>query len=159
MFLRIENLAEKKLIGQHLQTSHTKNRTFELWNKFMPRKKEIKNLIGSELYSVEVYPANHFVNFNPANEFEKWAAIEVTDFNTAPAEMETLTIPTGLYAVFLHKGPAKEGALTYNYIFMDWLPKSDYVLDHRPHFAVMGEKYKNDDPSSEEEIWIPVRKK
>jgi predicted transcriptional regulator YdeE len=32
-------------------------------------------------------------------------------------------------------------------------------IDNRPHFEVLGDKYKNNDPSSEEEIWIPIRKK
>jgi len=32
-------------------------------------------------------------------------------------------------------------------------------LDNRPHFEVLGEKYKNGDPESEEEIWIPVKEK
>lgn len=44
-------------------------------------------------------------------------------------------------------------------IFSDWLPKSDYELDERPHFEILDEKYKNDDPNSEEEIWIPIRNK
>jgi AraC family transcriptional regulator len=64
-----------------------------------------------------------------------------------------------MYAVFIHKGPASKGPETYNYIFGTWLPGSDYILDSRPHFALMGEKYKNDDPASEEEIWIPVKLK
>jgi AraC family transcriptional regulator len=42
---------------------------------------------------------------------------------------------------------------------MTWLPSSDYVLDNRPHFEILGEKYKINDPESEEKIWIPVRKK
>lgn len=156
---RIENLTEKKIVGKRITTSFTVNRTKELWQDFMPNRKEIKNNIGSELYSIEVYPESHFVNFNPNNEFEKWAGIEVTDFLSAPADMETLVIPTGLYAVFIHKGPASKGHQTYQYIFVDWLPKSEYLLDNRPHFAVMGEKYKHEDPTSEEEIWIPIKQK
>jgi AraC family transcriptional regulator len=42
--------------------------------------------------------------------------------------------------------------------FSTWLPDSEYRLDVRPHFEVLGEKYKNDDPESEEEIWIPIKK-
>jgi hypothetical protein len=30
-------------------------------------------------------------------------------------------------------------------------------LNKRPHFAKMGEKYKNEDPDSEEELWIPIK--
>ena len=81
------------------------------------------------------------------------------DFNELPHEMETLVIPRGLYAVFIHKGPASEGEKTYRNIFETWLPGSSYDIDSRPHFAVMGEKYKKDDPDSEEEIWIPVKNK
>jgi AraC family transcriptional regulator len=32
-------------------------------------------------------------------------------------------------------------------------------VDLRPHFALMGAKYKMNDSTSEEEIWIPIKKK
>lgn len=125
----------------------------------MPLRNEIRNSIGSELYSIEIYEPLFFNNFNSEREFEKWAAVEVTDFETVPANMETLSSPCGLYAVFLHKGAAGKGPETYRYIFRTWLPESDYLLDNRPHFAIMGEKYKNDDPDSEEDLWIPIKKR
>jgi AraC family transcriptional regulator len=156
---RIETLTEKKLIGKRMIMSFSENKTFELWRSFMSRRKEIKNNIGTELYSIEVYAPLYFNNFNPNAEFEKWAAIEVTDLETIPNEMETITLPDGLYAVFVHKGPASTGPKTYQYIFGTWLPNSDFLLDNRPHFARMGEKYKNEDPNSEEEIWIPIKAK
>jgi AraC family transcriptional regulator len=123
----------------------------------MPRRKEIKNNIGSELYSIEVYEPLYFNNFNPEKEFDKWAAVEVIDFETVPDDMETLTSPGGLYTVFIYKGSADKASETYRYIFGTWLPASDFLLDVRPHFAVMGEKYKNDETDSEEEVWIPVK--
>jgi AraC family transcriptional regulator len=43
----------------------------ELWKSFMPVKKEIKNVIGSELYSIEVYERLFFSNFIPEREFDK----------------------------------------------------------------------------------------
>ncbi len=159
MLLRIETLTEKKLIGQQLKMSFANNKTTALWRHFMPRRKEIKNNIGSELYSIEIYSTQFFNSFNPEIEFVKWAAIEVTDFNHIPDEMETFILPTGLYAIFLHKGPASEGIKTYRYIFEKWLPNADFVLDNRPHVAIMGEKYNNTAPNSEEEIAIPVKHK
>jgi AraC family transcriptional regulator len=30
------------------------------------------------------------------------------------------------------------------------------VLDNRPHFEILGEKYKQGSTDAEEEIWIPV---
>lgn len=156
---RIETLAEKKLVGNRTKMSFSDNRTFELWRSFMPRRKEIMNSLGTDLYSVEVYPPIFFEKFTADIEFEKWAAIEVTDFNDTPDQMERLTVPDGLYAVFVHIGPASTGTKTYEYIFRSWLPSSDFTLDNRPHFALMGEKYKHNDQDSEEEIWIPIKEK
>jgi len=51
------------------------------------------------------------------------------------------------------------GSSFFQKIYTVWLPASDYVLDNRPHFEVLGDKYKNNDPSSEEEVWIPIKPK
>jgi AraC family transcriptional regulator len=32
-------------------------------------------------------------------------------------------------------------------------------LAARPHMELLGEKYRNNDPHSEEEIWIPIEPK
>ncbi|KIO51241.1 GyrI-like domain-containing protein [Flavobacterium hibernum] len=159
MEARIEILKEKKLIGKHIDMSFIENKTFQLWNGFMPRRKEINNTIDTNLYSLEVFPLNHFDNFDPNNNFQKWAAVEVSNFDDIPLDMETLKIPAGLYAVFIHKGPATEAHTTYHSIFVEWLPNSEYTVDERPHFAVMGDQYKKDDPNSQEEIWIPITSK
>lgn len=107
---------------------------------------------------MQVYDdTSYFENFNPGTVFEKWAAAEVSDFEVIPTGMEKFILPGGLYAVFLHKGGAGTGDRTFQYIFGSWLPGSDYVFDHRPHFEILGEKYKNNDPDSEEEVWIPIK--
>jgi AraC family transcriptional regulator len=68
--------------------------------------------------------------------------------------METFSLEGGLYAVFHYKGSALESAPFFQNIFAEWLPD----LDNRPHFEVLGKKYKNNDPNSEETIWIPIKK-
>lgn len=138
--------------------SFTDIKTPLLWRAFMPRLHEIKDQLGTDKYSAEVYTPGYFENFDPAKPFTKWAAVAVTGFDVVPAGMQTLTLQ-GQYAVFLHTGPASQARKTYDDIFLKWLPVSGYVLDDRPHFAVMGAKYKHDDPASEEEVWIPVREK
>lgn len=159
MKLRIEILSEKKLVGKRMIMSLVDNKTSLLWREFMLRRTEITNSVGIELYSMQLLSPAYFENFNPAAEFEKWAAAEVTDFNKIPEGMEGFELPGGLYAVFLYTGAASEGAKVFQYIFGEWLPASEYVLDDRPHFEILGEKYKNDSPDSEEEIWIPVKLK
>lgn len=155
---RFETSNERKLIGTHLTMSLADNKTGELWRSFMPRRNEVLNNISTDLISMQVYKPAHFADFKPTNEFEKWAAVEVSDFSHVPAGMQTFTLPAGLYAVFEYKGSGNDPRI-FQFIFGTWLPGSGYALDHRPHFEVLGATYKNNDPDSEEEIWIPVRPK
>lgn len=155
---RIETSGEKKLVGKRLVMSLAQYKVAELWKSFMPRRHEITNVLTTDLFSMVVYEPSYFANFSPTNEFEKWAATEVADFNTVPNEMETFLLKGGLYAVFRYKGLHTDTSI-YNYIFGEWLPNSAYLLDDRPHFEVLGKKYKNNDPTSEEDIWIPIRPK
>ena len=75
------------------------------------------------------------------------------------AEITTSILPSGLYAIFYYIGMSTGISIFYENIFTVWLPNSEYALDDRAHFEVLGEKYKNYDPSSEEEIWIPIKVK
>ena len=153
---RIEILSEKKLIGKRLEMSLTKNKTHLLWQSFMPRRAEIQNPISLDLFAVQVYEPSYFEAFSPNTVFEKWATLEVTDFKNIPSEMESFTLLGGLYVVFELKG---HDTTIFDYIFRTWIPNSKYNLDNRPHFEILGAKYKKDDPNSEEEIWIPIKEK
>lgn len=156
----IRTLPTKKLIGKNLEMSYVTNRTGELWRSFMPRRKEISNTIDKELYSMQIYPRIfNFQNFNPNDIFTKWAAIEVSNFEEIPEEMSSYTLNGGLYAVFTHRGSSLDFQRTFQYIFGEWLPNSDYTVDDREHFELLGEKYKNESPDSEEEVWIPIKLK
>ena len=155
---RIQTLSEKKLVGRRLTMSLANNRTGELWQNFMPKRKEISNNISKDLISMQVYKPNHFADFKPNNEFEKWATAEVSNFESVPKDMETFLLVGGLYAIFDYKGSSNDPSI-FQYIFGTWLPNSDFLLDDRPHFEVLGNRYKNNDPTSEEEIWIPIRQK
>ena len=157
MFLRIETLPSKKLMGKQLPMSFGQDRTGMLWGSFMPHRMKIQNKLDNNLYSMQIF--NSPPSFQEDVEFVKWAAVEVSDFEVIPEGMETYVLTGGLYAVFQHIGPASAFQKTFHYIFQEWLPNSEYVLDHREHFELLGEKYKNNDPESEEEIWIPIKAK
>ncbi len=157
---RIEILPEKKLIGKRMKMTFSNNKTGELWKSFMQRRKEIENNLTTVLYSLQVYDKSFdFQKFDPHISFEKWAAVEVPNFEEIPYEMESFIVSSGLYAVFIHKGAASTAPKTFEYIFGTWLPNSEYLLDNRPHFEILGEKYKNEDPDSEEEVWIPIKQR
>ena len=149
----------KKLVGTSLEMSLKENKTFELFSSFMPLKKHISNTISNDLFEVLVYDDSYFENFSPTNLFTKWATLEVSAFSDIPDSMKTRTLEGGLYAVFNYKGLPKDFAQFMGAIFTEWLPSSEYQLDQRVHFNVLGRKYKNDDPDSEEAVWIPIKVK
>jgi len=159
MEFRIELLKPKKMIGLNLKMSLVTNKTFELWQSFMPRRRELTQTVNNDLYSIQFYSANYFEHFNPSTEFIKWACAEVDAFEHIPNSMQTLELAGGLYAVFNYKGDGSDAAETFQHILGTAIPNSKYSLDHRPHFECLGEKYKFGDPNSEEEIWIPVKLK
>lgn len=154
----IKAINEKKLVGIKMPMSILQDRTAELWQSFMKIKPKISGTLSKEVISLQLYPSTYFERFNPSTEFEKWALMEVDDREQLPSGMEFFTLESGLYAVFRYKGLSSDKSI-FQYIYGDWIPNSAYNLANRPHFEVLGEKYKNNDPDSEEEIWIPVTPK
>jgi AraC family transcriptional regulator len=149
--------AGKLLTGVRRRMSFVKDGTSEIWREFRRREGHIERRIGSESYSVKVYYAGYsFANFDPAAEFDKWAAAEVSGDCEG---FDTLEIPAGKYAVFIHKGTAADAPRTFGYIFGEWLPGSGYELADRPHFEVLPAGYDPFDTQAEEEIWVPIEEK
>lgn len=154
----IVHIDEKRLSGKKAIMSLVNNSTPELWKSFMIKSKEIEGYNPTEKYSISVHNEQYFKNFSPHNTFEKWAASEFSDVYKAPQDFEEIVIPAGIYAVFHYIGSSSDPSI-FQYIFTQWLPASGYTLDNRPHFEVLGEKYKNNDPNSEEDIYIPIQPK
>ena len=156
---RIEWLTTKKLIGKHLVMSLSADQTPGLWRSFMPQRKNIQHTVNNDLYELLIYdPSLSFNDFNHDTLFEKWVTVEVSSIDTIPDDMEAYILKGGSYAVFTHKGPAATFQKTFQSIFTEWLPNSEYLLDKREHFQLLGEKYKNNEPDSEEEVWIPIKR-
>ncbi|QYA26342.1 GyrI-like domain-containing protein [Gramella sp. MT6] len=156
----IVEMEPKKLVGISLHTSLADDKTALLWKRFMKYKKNITNAKSDDLFSVQVYDEGFMSGqFNSQSVYEKWAALEVEDYSDLQENMKGLKLPGGLYAVFTHEGTSKEFAETAKFIFDEWIPASEYTLDNRPHFEVLGEEYKGpENPDSKEKIWIPIKK-
>jgi len=150
---------EIKLVGMSTRTSLNKNKTVALWKQFMGRKKEVGNIKNSWYYSIQRYDVDlKMENFTPNIIFETCAAVEVNCFEEIPDDMESLVIPEGEYAVFIHRGATDSFHKTADFIFRVWLPNSKYELDNRMHFEIMKEEYLGpDNPNSEEEVWVPIK--
>lgn len=156
---RIVEIKPKILVGSRVQCSLKEDKTGALWQQFMPKRKNIQHRVNQDYISAQKFDGLlDLLSFTEETEFEKWAAVEVSKIGDIPEGLEQLNIEGGKYAVFIHRGLLSDFQKTKSYIFEVWLPESDFSLDDRVHFEVMGEKYYGPtDANSEEEIWIPVR--
>ena len=152
---RIVDNPPKILVGMKREMSLIDNQTQQLFQAFMPKRKEVPHMVNADVYDLIVYPPNFFVLLNPLRPFIKWAGVEVSEVGDLPEGLSFFQIPAGRYAVFTHKGPSSDTS-TFEKIFTQWLPNSEHELADRPHFDIMGDKYKGDQEDSEEEIWVPI---
>lgn len=158
MFDRMENLSPVLLAGLKRKIPLLPEPITALWKDFVPNMKLIPHLSNNLIYSIQIYePGITFTEFNPLTPVVKWAAVPVTDKAKLPEGFEYCTLSGGLYAVFIHKGIPSDFRKTMRYIFQTWMPASGYQFEFREQFELMGDKYRHNDPASEEEVWIPVR--
>jgi AraC family transcriptional regulator len=102
---------------------------------------------------------------NPENgEFEYVVGIEVKDGHDIPKDYHVCTIPETLYAVF-SPPPCDKDKLsfsisgTYNYIFSEWFPNSEYeFMENGVDFVLCDENCKAE-TGKFTEIYIPVVKR
>lgn len=153
----IKEVTAKTLVGKSIAMSLIDNKTFDLFSDFMPIRNTIKNTINDDIFEVLIYDETYFKTFNPNNIFTKWATLEVSNVEDLPNGTSQLNLSSGLYAMFTYKGLAKDIGVLMTYIYSEWLPQSEYTLDHRPHFNILGDKYENNNPGSEETVWIPIK--
>lgn len=138
--------------------SLVENKTVELFSAFMPRRKEIPHPVHTSVWDLKEYGKDYFVNYHPSKSFTKWALIEVSAVENIPEGMEVFVLQAGEYAVFFQKELNTEKN-PFEYIFTKWIPGSDYILDDRPHFDVLAVTADKKQAETEQEFWIPIRKK
>ncbi|MEY2963599.1 MAG: hypothetical protein RL754_860 [Bacteroidota bacterium] len=124
-----------------------------LWPKVMHQLSQVSNRCNGDLISLRSFDGIPVFGPTADPSFTYWGGVEVNGENEG---FEHRSIPGGLYAVFHYQGLSSDSAI-WRYIYGQWLPSSDYELDDRPHFERLGSKYKNNDPLSEEDIYIPIR--
>jgi len=58
--------------------------------------------------SMQMFPDGASQVADPDAMFAKWAAVQVQKYESIPVGMETYDLKGGLYAVFIHNGPATD---------------------------------------------------
>ena len=148
-----------QIIGMHAIMSYTNYDATMVWQRYMPRRKEVSHTLNMDLYSIQVFSKSYWEQFNPSATFTKWVGVPVSQIDRVPIDMDVMIIPAGRYAVFTFVGNEQMAPAFFEKIYGEWLPNSIYDLDDRPHFEILGTKYKRSDPTSEETVWIPIKLK
>jgi AraC family transcriptional regulator len=150
-----------KLIGLMYYGDNKNWEIPKVWQKFMPMMGQIPNSLPvQEGYGLCFYTEK----FSKDGLFYYLAGRSVSSLEEIPMALVGKTLPASEYAVFTHRGPiaGKSNTIkdTYAYAYGTWLPKSTYVNPHAFDFEYYDERYKgNNDPESEIDIYIPIRKR
>ncbi|MFI9306276.1 AraC family transcriptional regulator [Streptomyces triculaminicus] len=77
--------------------------------------------------------------------------------DAAPEDMDTLTVPAGMWAVFESSGPFPQ-ALQYLWrdVFTQWFPSNPYRS--RPGPEILRTRLSQDGAQADAELWIPVER-
>ena len=85
------------------------------------------------------------------------AALMVNSTDDIPEGMTYKNIPAHKYAKFTHKGKLDKLGETYNYIYQNWLPKSEYKHDGKAiELEWYDNRFKVDSDESEFDIYISI---
>lgn len=154
---RIVVLSPVTLVGMRIQTTLADHsQTPGLWQSFGPRRKEVPHKDGEDAYSVTRLLG--LGRYAPNTQVERWAAVPVRHFLDLPKDMMAFDLPGGTYATFTYRGTVADFIPVLTHFHEEWLPNSEFELDDRPHFEILGPDYLGpNNPDSRERIFIPVK--
>ncbi len=150
----IEN-TEKLLVGISFFYSNNKeiNDLSKEWNLFMNEVGTIKNVTKPKKY----YQLQYWSDNQDLDGMFFFIGIEVLKLEDINPLFVLKTIPAGNYLRFIHKGLANKVGYTYKYIYNQFLPNTNYILNKPFNFEYYGEKYSGPfNEKSESEIYIPI---
>jgi AraC family transcriptional regulator len=143
------------VVGIARQFIMSNNLIPRLWDDFNQRGKEVKHAVYEAALGICYYEPK----YEQDSPFTYMAGWKVTRVEDIPEGMTARTVPASDYAVFEHKGALDTLQKTYDYIFREWLPASEYEMAKQDDFEWYDDRFKFGAADSIMEIWIPIKKK
>lgn len=125
---------ELHAIGLSQMMTVADDQTGILWKEVMPKIKN--NPAWESVYSLQEYPEDYFLEFNPHKPFKKWALVEADFFKTLPEGFESYTIPEGKYARY-YLADRQQGQSFFSRVFTEYLPEAGLELRQAVHFEIL----------------------
>jgi predicted transcriptional regulator YdeE len=125
-----------------------------LWERFMHSANRVTNRVGDAMFGI-IYGRPKLERAHP-DELQYIAGVAVTTTAATPDGMVARTVPTGMFAVFTHRGPIKDIGATMNEIYRVWLPQSAYRHAQIADVEAYDRRFRMNEEDSEMEYWISV---
>lgn len=153
---RIVQLEPITLVGLPYYGDSADNKFAQVWERFMPHEKDILHRIKPGVgYGVEIYGPE----FDQQRQWTYLPSVQVSQVESIPLVLFPKTLPAATYAVFTAKGGIPKLGETFQYAYMTWLPTSQYQVAYPFDFEYYDERFKDNDPDSEVDIYIPIKPK
>lgn len=131
-----------------------KNDLSEPWAHLMSHLGVIKHIIEPYRF----YQLQYWFPEQDNESIYSFIAVEVSHFEEIPIQLTEKVIPKHRYLKFQHKGLSNQVGYTYQYIYNEFLPNTDYQLPHLFNFEYYGEEHLGPyNPESISDIYIPIK--
>jgi AraC family transcriptional regulator len=122
------------------------------WQRFGQYLGHIPGQIGDVAYGV-------CYNFDEENNMDYLCAVEVSEFSNLPAQFTRLRVAPQSYVVFFHSQHVSAIRGTWDAIWNNWLPQSEFEVADAPFFERYDRNFNPQTGDGGVELWIPVQKK
>ncbi len=139
-----------RFFGAESEKNNMANKLPQLWNDFLPRLDSIPNRDLSGCYGV-MQPVNE-----RTDELDYWAVAPVPQIEPIPDGLVSVQIPAARYARFAHRGRYLSLNLTVNYIYSNWLIRSEVRHTGGSDYEFYGGEYLPDSDQSVIYYGIPI---
>lgn len=145
---------EIKLVGiSFYYDLHLNNDLSEPWGHLMSHLSVIKHRVEPERF----YQLQYWFPKQNNERIYFYIAVEVNHFEDIPIQLTEKVIPKHQYLKFQHRGLANQVGYTYQYIYNEYLPETNYHLPHLFNFEYYGEQHLGPcNADSISDIYIPV---
>lgn len=130
-------------------TMETRTRIPQQWNHFAPRIGSVPGQVGGDSYGVSW-------NFKADSDFQYLAGVAIADAALLPADLTSVVLPAGRYAVFQHSGHVSTMARTLDTIWSKWVPKCGLNISPGPCFERYTTEFNSCTGLGGMELWIPL---
>jgi AraC family transcriptional regulator len=118
---------------------------------------EFTSYIGT--ISGQIDENTYGVGYNSDDEgrIDYLCGVEVADFANLPSKLDGVRLPQQRYAVFTHRDHVSTINHTWNIIWGQWLPQSEYTAVDAPFFECYGENFNPLSGMDGCDLWVPVQ--